>query len=403
MANGRVCILEAIRAPRGKGRPGGALSEIAPVDLLAQMFAALQERTAIASSLVEEIHLGCVTQVNDQGGNIAHTAALYAGWEPRGSATTITSFCTSGITAASVSAARIWSGMGDIYVTGGVESMSRVPMLSDKGPLFVDPVVSAKVPFMPNGVIADAVATREGFTRSDLDNYAIGSHQRAASATREGYFTRSLVPISHPDGSIALATDELIRADASPQSMAKLSPLFAKQGAGGAAARLEREMGISGPIRHDHHAGSAPGMVDGASLALLASEDGARRLGLLPRAYVGGFSFKRGPAVEGLTGGIFAAEDLLAKNGLQACDIDLWEFNEGFAAIAMYFAKRLGVPAERFNVNGGGIAMGHAMGATGGNLISMMTDELERRGLNRGLIAISGAAGAGGALLIERE
>lgn len=403
MADNRVLVLEAIRTPRGKGRAGGALSQVPPVELLSQLFGAMARRTELDPRLVEEIHLGCVTQVNDQGGNIAHTAALYAGWEPRGSATTLTSYCTSGLTAASLSAARIWSGMGDIYVTGGVESMSRVPMLSDNGPLFADPVVAAAIPFMPNGVIADAVATREGYTREDLDAYAVRSHQRAATATREGRFARSLIPIRDAAGTVLLDRDELVRADTSAESMAKLAPLFAEQGAAGPDARLQQHMGLATPIRHDHHAGAAPGMVDGASLVLLASEEGARRLRLAPRAVITRFSFKRGPAVEGLTGGIHAAQDLLEKAGLSNHDIDLWEFNEGFAAVAKLFAQELGVPDDRFNVNGGGIAMGHAMGATGGNLIGTMIDELERRGLKRGLIAISGAAGAGAAMLLERQ
>lgn len=403
MSGKRVCILEAIRAPRGKGRPGGALAEIPPVDLLGQLFGELAVRTGLDPALVEEVHLGCVTQVNDQGANIAHTAMLYAGWQPRGSAATLNSFCTSGLTAASLSAARIWSGMGDIYIAGGVESMSRVPMLSDNGPLFADPHVAATVPFMPNGVVADAVATREGYSRDDLDAYAVRSHHKAAAATRECRFARSLVPIRAADGTIALASDELIRPEASTAGMAKLAPLFAEQGARGPDQRLQAALGIEGAIRHDHHAGSAPGMVDGASLALFASEAGAKQLGLRPRAFLSAFSFKRGPAVEGLTGGIFAAEDLLDRTGLTASDIDLWEFNEGFAAVAMYFAQRLSVPEDRFNVNGGGIAMGHAMGATGVNLIGTMTDELERRGLRRGVVAISGAAGAGAAVLVERS
>lgn len=397
-----VAILDAIRVPRGKGRKGGALAGVAPVDLLAQLFNALEERTGLDSREVEEIHLGCVTQMNDQGANIAHTAALYSGWQPAGSASTVSSYCTSGLTATSIAAGRIASGMGDIYVAGGVELMSRVPMLSDNGPLFANPAVRAAVPFIANGVIADAVATREGFDRAMLDGYAARSHQRAAAATGEGRFARSLVPVRDGDGQLVLERDELICPDAKAETMARLAPLFADQGASGDSALLERHFGLDRPIRHDHHAGSAPGIVDGASLVLLASPEGAARLGAEPRGRIADFSFRRGPAIEGLTGAIAATEHLLERSGLAVADIDLWEFNEGFAAIALYFARRFGIDDERFNVNGGGIAMGHAMGATGGNLIGIMLDELERRGLRRGIVAISGAAGAGAAMLIDR-
>ena len=398
-----VCVLEAIRVPRGKGRESGALHSVKPVDLLKTLFDEMQTRTAIDTKVVDEVVLGCVTQVGDQGANIAQAASLYAGWEPKGSGTTVSSYCTSGITACAIAAAKITAGQGDVFAVGGVESMSRVPMMSDKGALFVDPAVSGKLPFIPNGIVADFVASREGFTREQLDQYAADSHNKAAFATEQGYFSRSLVPVKDAEGNVLLAQDESIRGNSSIETMAGLNPMFAGMGAkGGFDELLCREYPQVKEIIHDHHAGNSPGMVDGASLALLASSESAEKLGLPVRAKLIAFSSKRGPVIEGLTGGLYAAQDVLERAGMNAADIDLWEFNEGFAGIAMNFQRQLNIPNDRFNVNGSGIAMGHAMGATGVNILGMMTDELERRDLRTGLIAISGAAGIGGAMIVQR-
>lgn len=398
-----VCVLEAIRTPRGKGRESGALHSVKPVDLLKLLFDEMQTRTAINTTEVDEVILGCVTQVNDQGANIAQAASLYAGWEPRGSATTVSSYCTSGITACATAAAKIQAGQGGVFAVGGVESMSRVPMMSDKGALFCDPDVSRKLPFIPNGVVADFVASREGFTREQLDEYASGSHNKAALATERGYFNASLVPVKDSNGQVLLDRDESIRANSSIETMAGLTPSFEALGAKGYDALLCREYPQVQEIKHYHHPGNSPGMVDGASLALLASSESARKLGLPVRAKLIAFSSKRGPVIEGLTGGLYAAQDVLERAGMSASDIDLWEFNEGFAGIAMHFSRQLNVPADRFNVNGSGIAMGHAMGATGVNILGMMIDELERRSLRTALIAISGAAGIGGAMIVQRD
>jgi acetyl-CoA C-acetyltransferase len=396
-----IFVLEAIRIPRGKGNAKGALHHVKPVDLLKNLFDEMRNRTAIDPSRVDEVILGCVGQLNDQGGNIAHTAALYSDWQTRGSGTTLTSYCTSGITACSMAAAKLLSGQGELYVVGGVESMSRVPILSDNGPLFTDPDVSSKVPFVPNGVIADFIAARQGYSREDLDAYASASHNKAALATENGYFKRSLVPVRDARGEILLSDDELIRPGSSIQSMAKLSPSFENIGAEGFDDMLCKQFPEVSHIPHHHHAGNSPGMVDGASLALLATREMASNLGIPARAEIIGFSTKRAAAIEGLTGGYAAAEDVLKRTGLNGTDIDLWEFNEGFAATAMNFAQQLHVPPDRYNVNGSGIAMGHAMGATGVNILSMMIDELERRKMRTGLIAISGAAGAGAAMIVR--
>lgn len=398
-----VCVVEAIRTPRGKGRESGALHSVKPVDLLKTLFDEMQKRTAIDTAEVDEVILGCVTQTNDQGANIAQAASLYAGWKPRGSATTVTSYCTSGITACAIAAAKIQAGQGQVFAVGGVESMSRVPMMSDKGALFCDPAVSDSLPFIPNGVVADFVASREGFTREELDEYASGSHNKAALATERGYFDRSLVPVTDGHGNVLLAKDEPIRGNSSVETMAALKPSFGPLGEKGYDALLRKEYPQVKTINHYHHPGNSPGMVDGASLALLASSDAARDLGLSVRSRLIAFSSKRGPVMEGLTGGLYAAQDVLHRAGLSAADVDLWEFNEGFAGIAMNFARQLDVPADRFNVNGSGIAMGHAMGATGVNILGIMTDELERRDLRTGLIAISGAAGIGAAMIVQRD
>lgn len=396
-------LLDAIRTPRGKGNEKGRLHEVKPVVLLKGLFDALAKRAPKAPETVREIILGCVTQVGDQGGNIAQTASLYAGWEPQDSATTVNSFCTSSLSALGLATAKVTSRMGDLYAVGGIESMSRVPLMSDRGALFVDQDISASIPYVPNGVIADFFASRNGFSREDLDQYAARSHNRAHLASEEGRFARSLIPVLDSEGVTIIDRDELIRGNASPASLKKLNPLFGELGAGGFDRLLLDAHPDLESIAHHHHAGNAPGMVDGASLALIGSAAAAEKLGLPIRARIRALSYKRGPAIEGLTGGLMATRDVLEKSNLTTSDIDLWEFNEGFAGVVMHCAAQLGIDDERLNVNGGGIAMGHAMGATGINLLSTLADELERRDLSTGVVAISGAAGIGAAVVIDRN
>lgn len=397
-----VYVIDALRAPRGKGREGGGLNSLRPLDVLAQLYGALGERTGVAPADVEEVVLGCVTQTGEQGGNIAQTSALHAGWGVRGSAFTVNSFCASGLTACADASAKILAGVGDLYVAGGVEFMSRVPMASDNGPLTTDREVMHTAPFIPNPIIADAIAAMEGFTRQDIDAYAAASHRKAAAATAEGRFARSIIPIRDADGAVLLDHDEAIRPDASAGAMAGLKPLNAPDRAERFLDRMRQDVADLGPVDFIHHAGAAPAIVDGAALALLAGEEGARLLGRTPRARIRSWASTRGPAVMGLTGAVEAARTVLRRAGLTSGDIDLWEINEGFAAVMLKVQRDLDVPADRMNVNGGGIAMGHAMGATGVNLLGTLVDELERRDLTLGLIAISGAAGAGGALIVER-
>ncbi|MBX3477728.1 MAG: acetyl-CoA C-acyltransferase [Brevundimonas sp.] len=395
-------VIDAIRAPRGKGREGGGLNSLRPLDILGQLYGALGDRTGVDPGDVEEIVLGCVTQTGEQGGNIAQTSALHAGWGVRGSAFTVNSFCTSGLTACADVAAKIMAGVGDLYVAGGVECMSRVPMASDNGPLTTDREVMRTAPFIPNPIIADAIAAMEGFTRQDIDAYAVASHQKAAAATAQGRFVRSIIAIHGADGAVLLDRDEAIRPDASTEAMAGLKPLNDPERSARFLDRMRQDVPHLGDVAHIHHAGAAPAMVDGAALTLLASEEGARRLGRGVRARIRAWASTRGPAVLGLTGAIEAAQTALRRAGLTAADIDLWEANEGFAGVMLKVQRDLGIPPEKMNVNGGGIAMGHAMGATGVNLLGAIVDELERRDQTLGLIAISGAAGIGGALIVER-
>ena len=395
-------VFDAIRVPRGKGRDTGALHGVTPVALLSGLFCEMAKRHPEAPAAADEAVIGCVTQTGDQGGNVGQAAMLSAGWTDSGTATMVNSFCTSGLTATALGAARIRLGDAGLVAVGGVESMSRVPMMSDKGPLTGDPKVARGIPFIPNPIIADYVASVEGFSRGDISEYAARSHQKAAAATQGGRFAKSVVPVTDGDGALLLDRDEAVRADSTAEGMARLDPLFDDARAAWGDGELIRRFGGVETVTHIHHAASAPAMVDGAALALIGSREGGARAGLTPRARIRAYSNANSPAAMGLGGGTAAAKDALARAGMTAGDIDLWEFNEGFAAIAMAFARALDVPPDRLNVNGGGIAMGHAMGATGVNLIGTLLDELERRDLQTGLIAISGATGIGGALILER-
>lgn len=395
-------LVEAVRTPRGKGRESGALHGLRPVDLLSQLFTVLQQRSGVAPEEVASVILGCVSQVDDQGGNIAQVAALYSGWNTRGAGLTVNSFCTSSLSACGLADASIRADPEAMHVVGGVECMSRVPLGADRGPVLADREIAAALPFIPNPVIADFIAAAEGFSRSDLDAFAVASHRKAALASEAGWFTRSQVPVVDAGGNTILDKDEAIRPEASAAAMAGLKPLVDLHRARPLLERLREQMPGVGDVEPVHHAGTAPAVVDGASLALLAGPRAVRRMTLPVRARIRACSTARGPAALGLTGGLEAARQALALAGMHAGDIDLWEINEGFAAVVMKMARDLEVPAERLNVNGGGIAMGHAMGATGTNLLGSLVDELERRGLATGLIAISGAIGIGAAVIVER-
>lgn len=398
-----IFILEAIRTPRGKAKADGALHPILPAKLLGKLYQELDRRTDIKQHHVDEVFTGCVTPIGDQGGNIGHVAMRMADINCHNTGTTLTSFCSSSLSTLSLARSRLLAGEGNLYISAGIESMSRAPLMSDKPYGFIDPEASQTIPAMPNPLIADIIATRNGYTREQLDIYALNSHRKAARATETGRFKRSLIPIKTDQGHVLLDHDEIIRGQTTLEKLAALPTLFGERGINDFERVLAQHFPDITTVNHVHHAGNAPGMVDGASMVLLGTVDSANKLGIEPRARLVDISTRSAPTHLGLAGAAAAARHLLERNKLTTADVDLWEFNEGFAAIACDFRDQLKIPEDRLNVNGSGIAMGHAMGATGGNVISILCDELERQSLKRGVVAISGAMGAGAAVLIERE
>ena len=358
-------IYDHVRTPRGKGKKDGSLHQASPVWLLRTLLQAMQQRSALDTALVDDVVLGCVTPVGEQGADIARTAVLDAEWAQTVAGVTQSRFCASGLESVNLAAAKVKSGWEDLVVAGGVESMSRWTMGSDGGAWFMDPRVNQKLGFVPQGVGADLIATLEGWGRADVDAYALRSHQKAAAARAEGHFKRSIVPVQDIAGLTMLAEDETIRANATIEAMAKLEASFAMMGQMGFDATALRKYTTVERITHMHHAGNSSGIVDGAALMLVGSAEGGAKAGLKPRARI------RAAAVIGseptimLTGPTPACRKALAKTGMQASDIDLWEINEAFAVVPMKTARDLGVSLERVNVNGGAIAMGHPLGATG--------------------------------------
>ena len=394
-------VFDALRTPRGKGRDNGALHETAPASLLSTLLKAVMERNALAPDAFDDIVLGCVTQVGDQGGNIAKVAALYAGLDSRVSGVTLNRYCSSGLDACNFAAMKLIAGSDRVVLAGGVESMSRVAMLSDKGSFYTDPEMIKAARFVPMGLAADLIASLDGISREACDAYAVQSQQRAATARDAGYFDASLVPVLDSEGGTALAQDEIIRPDVTVERLAEFEPSFEQFG-----RHYEQPFRQAFPqleeLRYVHHKGNSPGMVDGASLVLLATKQAGRDLGLTPRARIVAMKNVSANELLGLTGGIEAAKAVLNQAGMTARDVDLFEFNEAFAATSIRFPRDLDVDPGLVNVNGGAIAMGHAMGATGATLLGTLLDEMERRDVGVGLVAISGAAGIGTATIIER-
>ncbi len=397
-----ACIYEHLRTPRGKGKKDGSLHQATPVWLLRTLLKALQQRTGLDTALVDDVVLGCVTPVGEQGADIARTAVLDAEWAQTVAGVTQSRFCASGLESVNLAAAKVKSGYEDLVVAGGVESMSRWTMGSDGGAWFMDPRINQKLGFVPQGVGADLIATLEGFTRADVDGFALRSHQRAAAARAEGRFRRAIVPVVDIAGLPMLAEDETIRPNASLEALARLEPSFGMMGAMGFDATALRKYTTVERIAHVHHAGNSSGIVDGAALMLVGSAAGGARAGLKPRARI------RAAAVIGseptimLTGPTPACRKALAKAGMSPKDIDLWEINEAFAVVPMKTARDLGVDLDRVNVNGGAIAMGHPLGATGCMLLGTLLDELERRDLSTGCATLCVGGGMGIATIIER-
>ncbi len=393
-------IIEALRSPRGRGNDKGALRSLRPVELLAGQLRALSQRTGVDSALIEDLLIGCVSQTGEQGANIAKMAALQARWSDAVPAMSINRYCASGLSAVQMAAQQALAADG-LAVGGGVEMMSRVPMASDQGPLTHDRQLQAERQLVPIGLAADAVASIEGFSRQQCDDYALASQQRALAARDGGYF-RSVVPVAAADGTVLLERDETPRPQTSAQSLAQLEPAFAAMGAKhGINDLLCQRYGLSAMV-HVQHAGNSPAMADGAAAVLLASPAAAQRLGLRARGRILACADASVDRTLALTGAVDASRKALARAGLSAQDIDLFEVNESFAALMLHYMRHLGVDPARLNVNGGAIALGHAMGATGAMLVGTALDELERRDQRRALVTLCGAAGLAVAMVIER-
>lgn len=391
-------IIDAIRTPRGRGKAGAALSELRAVDLLGGLFAEMSRRFDGLDGYCDDTLIGCATQVGDQGANVGKAASLMAGWSPTAPAATINRFCASGLSATALMAER--AAVQDVVaLAGGVEMMSRTPMLSDNGVMFADPEVSRKLGGMHPGVAADLVATQFGFTREECDAYAALSQDRAAAAQDAGRF-RSIVPVRDASGEILLEQDETIRRGNTAEALGALDAAFVKAGEGRDGDTVRALFPDLGPLNHVHHAGNSPAMADGAALVLVASGAAAKRHGLTPRARI----VSTAEANVSITqiGAVDATRKALERAGLTGDDIDLWEVRDSFAAVTLHYIREMAVPMEKFNVNGSSIALGHPMGATGAMLVGSLIDELELRGLRRGVVAITGAAGVASAALVER-
>ena len=395
-------IYDAVRTPRGKGKKDGSLHQATPVWLLRTLLQALQARNRLDTTLVDDLVLGCVTPVGEQGADIARTAVLDAGWAQTVAGVTQSRFCASGLESVNLATAKIMSGMEDRVVAGGVESMGRWAMGSDGGAWVMDPRVNSGTAFIPQGISADLIATLEGFGRQDLDAFAAESHRRAAQAQAEGRFARSIVPVKDINGMVMLDRDETVRPGTSVESLAKLNPSFEMMGSMGFDSTALDKYTTIEKIHHHHHAGNSSGIVDGAALMLLGSKAAGDKAGLKPRAKVRMCSVIGSEPTIMLTGPTPAVRKALAKAGMAVSDIDLWEVNEAFATVPMKTARDLGVSLDRVNVNGGAIAMGHPLGATGAIILGTALDELERTGKATAMATLCVGAGMGIATIIER-
>ncbi len=387
-------VLDALRTPRGRGRQDGALHEVKPVDLASQVLQALSERARLDTSRIDDVILGCVTPVGEQGACIARSATLAAGWRWEAPGMQLNRFCGSGLEALNLAALKVRSGWEQLVVAGGVESMSRVPIGSDGGALYEN------ADFIPQGVSADLLATLDGIGREALDRFALESHRKAARARAEGRFSRSIIPVRDRHGDIVLDRDEHIRENANLEALAALKPVF------GGNARFDaialRHYPQLDHVDHPHTAGNSSGIVDGAAVVLVGSERAAKELGLRPRARIVCCAQCGSEPTLMLTGPGPAARKALGLAGLQPQDIDLYEVNEAFAVVPIHFMRELGVPPEKVNVSGGAIAMGHPLGATGAMLAGTLIDELERRRLRYGLVTLCIGGGMGIATVLER-
>ena len=395
-------IYDAIRTPRGKGKKDGSLYEVKPITLLSGLLEALAERNDLDTSLVEDVIIGCVAPAGEQGGNVARTAAMVAGWDESVSGVQLDRYCASAFEAVAMAAAKVMSGWTELTVAGGLEHMSRVPMGSAGAPWADDPETNMKTGFVPQGISADLIATVEGFTREDVDAFALSSQQKAAAAQKAGRFDNSVIPVKDANGLTILEKDEFIKPFTTMEGLAKLRPSFEMLGNMGcdavALAKYPRLLAIN----HVHHAGNSSGIVDGASAVLIGSEEAGKAMGLMPRGRIVSTAVIGVEPTIMLIGPGPATHKALKIAGLTLDDIDLYEVNEAFAAVSLKFQKDTGVPWEKINPNGGAIALGHPLGATGAMLMGTVLDELERRRLRYGLCNMCVGAGMGVAAIIER-
>jgi len=396
-------ILDAVRTPRGRGRPDGSLHPITPIQLAAQALAAVRDRNQLDTKAVEDVVLGCVSPIGEQGADIARVAALVAGYDESVPGKQLNRFCASGLESVNTAAAQIMAGQADLVVGGGVESMSRVPIGADGGAWVADPQVAWHHYFIPQGISADLIATLEGFSREMVDGYAVESQRRAASAQAAGYFDRSIIAVKDVIGEVALAKDEYLRPGTTMADLAKLKPAFTQMGeeAGFDAVALQRYPQVE-TIHHVHTGGNSSGIVDGAAAVLVGSKKAAKKAGIAPRARIRAFASIGSEPTIMLTGPAGAARKALKKAGMKPSDIDLWEINEAFASVVLRFVKDMGLSHDNVNVNGGAIALGHPLGATGAMILGMALDELERRNLSTALVTLCVGAGMGTATIIER-
>ena len=395
-------VFDALRTPRGKGKKDGSLHEVKPIDLLAGLLTELQARHRFDTAAVDDVVMGIVSPVGEQGSVLPKVAALKAGWDFRCAGVQVNRFCASGLEAVNLAAQKVRSGWEDLVVAGGVESMSRVPIGSDGGAWAQDPATNSATLFVPQGIGADLIATLDGYTRADVDAFALESQRRATAARAAGYFKNSVVPVRDFIGQTILEEDEFIKPRTTLEGLGALKPAFEQLGGMGFdAVALQRYPQVE-RIHHVHHAGNSSGIVDGAAAVLIGNEAAAKAHGLTPRARIVATALSGADPTIMLTGPVPAAKKALARAGMTIDQIDLFEVNEAFAAVPMRFMRELGVPHDKVNVNGGAIAMGHPLGATGAMILGTLIDELHRRGLRYGLATLCVGGGMGIATIVER-
>jgi len=397
-------IYDAVRTPRGKGKPDGSLHEITPVAMATQVLQAVRDRNEIDAAHIEDVAFGVVSPVGEQGAVITRTAVLNADYPQTTSGIQVNRFCASGLEAVNIAAAKVKAGEADLTIGGGVECMSRVPMGSDGGAWPVDPQTAFKTYFVPQGISADLIATKYGFSRDDVDAYAVESHKRASKSWEEGRFKKSIVPVKDVIGEEVLDRDETIRPNTDMQSLGGLPPSFLGMGEmmpGFNDVALQKYPEFE-KINHVHHAGNSSGIVDGAAALLVGNEEAGKKVGLKPRARIRSMASIGSEPTIMLTGPEFAAQKALDRAGMTKNDIDIWELNEAFASVVLRFMQALDIDHSEINVNGGAIAMGHPLGATGAMIMGTVVDELERSGKETALVTLCIGAGMGTATIIER-